>query len=247
MRRSAVFPAALLIFFYPGTASRAAQDKEISASELIEQFTSMLDSVPAPPEVTEAEVIELEEGDPETYVFIRGAKAHPPKPVNLGGDGRLTLIRPDIGERTASRYRNRDGTYDQAGLNEIQRLMRCRLTGRETPVSILLLEILDAAEDRFGKSGLTLLSGYRTPKLNSRVPGAARRSMHMLGWAADIRIAGRSPAEVAAYARKIDAGGVGYYPDAAFVHLDSGRPRHWLVRRAPKPGAAVKPPSIPSK
>jgi uncharacterized protein YcbK (DUF882 family) len=204
----------------------------------MERFTSMLDSVPAPPEVTEAEVVELEEGDPETYIFIRGAQANAPKPVNLGGDGRLVLTRRDSGEQLNVRYRGRDGVYDQGELDKIRRLMRCSLTGKETEVSIKLVEILDAIEDHFGKRGLILLSGYRTPKLNSLVSGAARRSLHMLGWAADIRVPGYTPAKVASYARKMRAGGVGYYPDIGFAHLDSGHPRYWLVRRSRRVGTA---------
>ena len=201
----------------------------------------MLDSAPEPPKVSEAEVIELEESDPETYIFVKGAKAHPPKPVNLGGNGRLTLNRPDFREQISARYRNKNGTYNQAELAKINHIMRCRLTGKETLISIKLIEILDAVEDHYGKQGLYLLSGYRTPVLNGQVPGAARRSLHMLGWAADIRVPGGAPDKVAAYARKIKAGGVGYYPDAAFVHLDAGRPRHWMVRRPPtvKPAPAA--------
>ncbi len=209
----------------------------------MENFSSLLDTAPEPPSVTEAEVIELEEGDVQTYIFVRGAAAHPPAPVNLGGDGRLTLTRPDYRERVTAAYRNGDGTYNQAELDKIQRLMRCRQTGKETAISIKLLEILDLIEDKFAKSGLTLLSAYRSPKFNRKLPGAARWSTHMLGWAADIRVPGRSPAEVADFAAKMKEGGVGYYPDAAFVHLDSSRPRHWEVRKKSKPPRPAKPPA----
>jgi len=246
MRRFAAFTAAIFLLF-PAGGLRAAPDREISASEFIENFSDLLGSVPEPPAVTEAEVIELEEGDPETYIFVHGAAAHPPAPVNLGGDGRLTLTRPDAGERISAAYRNTDGTYDQGEIDKINGIMRCRLTGKEAEVSIKLLEILDAIEDRFGKRGLTLLSGYRTPKLNGRVPGAARRSLHMLGWASDIRVPGQGPDKVAEFARKLNAGGVGFYPDAAFVHLDSGRRRHWEVKRPAKPRAAGAPARAPSK
>ncbi len=246
MGRTASFAVFILLLFYAGQGSRAAADKEVTASEFMENFSSMLDSAPQPPEVTEAQLTELEEADPETYIFVRGAKAHPPAPVNLGGDGILTLARPDLGERITARYRRKDGTYNQAELARLSRIMRCRLTGEETPVSIKLVEILDSVEDQFGKRGLTLLSGYRTPKQNIRVPGAARWSLHMLGWAADIRVPGYSPSKVAAYARKLRAGGVGYYPDAAFTHLDSGRPRHWVVRRA-SPRASAVPQAVPAK
>ena len=236
MSRFAAFTAFALL---PFCADVYAAPKELSASEFMENFSSLLDSAAAVPEVTEIEVIELEDGDPQTYVFIRGAQAHPPAPANLGGDGRLTLTRRDTGDRVSAAYRGRDGAYDQAELAKLNRLMRCSLTGRETAVSIKLIEILDAIDDKFGKNGLTLLSGYRTPRLNGRVPGAARRSLHMLGWAADIMVPGRTPAETAAYARKLKKGGVGYYPDAAFTHLDAGRARYWVVRRAAKPRAAA--------
>jgi len=247
MKRPAIFAAALALLFYAELGGYAAPDKERPVSEFIGQLSYLLDSVPRPPAVSEAEVIELEERDPKTYIFINRAKAHPPAPVNLGGDGRLTLLRQDNGEQLSSAYRRSDGTYDQAELDKINRLMRCRLTGKETPVSIKLVEILDAIEDRFGRRGLTVLSGYRTPTFNRQLPGAARWSMHMLGWAADIRIPGYSPARVAAYARKNPAGGVGYYPDAAFVHLDAGYPRHWTVRRPPVIGPAIKPAPVPAK
>ncbi len=243
MSRPAAFAAALFSLFLIAPPRGAAAGKEISASEFMDNFSSMLDLAPEPPMVTEAEVIELEEGDVQTYIFVRGAAAHPPPPVNLGGDGRLALNRPDTGERIVSAYRNGDGTYNQAELDKIQRLMRCRQTGKETAISIKLLEILDLVEDRFGKGGLTILSGYRSPKFNKKLPGAARWSTHMLGWAADIRVPGHSTAEVADFAAKMNEGGVGYYPDAAFVHLDSSRSRRWEVRKKSKPGPTPEKPA----
>jgi uncharacterized protein YcbK (DUF882 family) len=216
----------------------AARCGEIGIKEFMEKLPDLLESAPQPPDVTEAQVVELEEGDLDTYIFVSEARAHPPKPVNLGGDGVLALTRRDNGERIRARYRKKDGSYDQAALAQINRLMRCSLTGKETAMSVKLIEILDVVEDRFGGNGLTLLSGYRTPRLNVRVAGAARRSTHMLGWAADIRIPGHTPAAGAAYAKKGNAGGVGFYPDAGFVHLDAGRPRTWTVRQA-RPAAPV--------
>ncbi len=218
-----------------------AVEGEMSVSEFLENIPSLLDKAPEPPEVTEAEVVELEEGDPETYIFIHGAKAHPPEPVNLGGDGRLTLARPDTRELLTAAYRRRDGSYDQAALARVNRLLRCSRTGKETEISVKLLEILDAVEDRFSAPHLTLLSGYRSPRYNKVVPGAARRSLHMLGWAADVRVPGRAPAEVADFARMLAAGGVGLYPSAAFVHLDSGRARHWEYK-PPRGGKSKTPP-----
>lgn len=229
---------ALLFCCFPAGSARGG---EIGIAEFMERLPDMLESVPQPPEVTEAQVVELEDGDYETYTFVNEARDHPPLPVNFGGDGRLTITRQDNGEHIRVRYRKKNGSYDQAALAKINRVMHCSLTGKETAISVRLVEILDVVEDRFGKKGLTLLSGYRTPKLNARVKGAARRSTHMLGWAADIRIPGHTAAEIEAYAKHGGAGGVGYYPDAGFVHLDAGRPRSWMVRSAPPAIPAVSP------
>ncbi len=145
-----------------------------------------------------------------------------------------TLTRQDTGEKLNARYRNKDGTYNQTELDKVTRLMRCSLTGREMPVPVKLLELLDAVEDRFGKKGLILLSGYRTPKLNGQLPGAAKNSLHMLGWAADIKIPGYSSTAVKKYGLKLGAGGVGYYPTKGFTHLDVGKVRYWVVKKPPR-------------
>ena len=229
-----VLLAAVLALLCAAPPRRAAGG-EVSPDEFLDRFSALLDTSPEPPEVSEAEVVELEEGDPETYIFVRGALAHPPAPQNLGGDGRLTLARPGFREVVTARYRGADGAYAQAEIDKLSRLLRCSRTGRQAEVSIKLLEILDAVEDRFGAPRLLVLSGYRTPRFNREVPGAARRSLHMLGWAADIRVPGRTHAEVAGFAAALAAGGVGHYEAAGFVHLDSGRARSWKApRQAPR-------------
>ncbi|OGS12128.1 MAG: hypothetical protein A2234_07495 [Elusimicrobia bacterium RIFOXYA2_FULL_58_8] len=47
------------------------------------------------------------------------------------------------------------------------------------PPEVIEAEVI-ALEDRATNSGLTLLSGYRTPILNRQLPGAARRSRHWI-------------------------------------------------------------------
>lgn len=238
MLRPALLP--LLLLPLAALPARAGQAKELTADEFLGSLPALLDTAPEPPEVSEADVVELEEGDPETYIFVRGARAHPPAPVNLGGNGSLSLYRPASGERVTAVYRGGDGAYAQAGITKLNRLLRCSRTGKETDMSVKLLEILDAVEDGAGAKYLTVLSGYRTPRYNKTLPGAARWSLHMLGWAADIRVPGRTPAEVAEFAGKLKAGGVGYYPAAAFVHLDSGRARSWKVKPPRRPASPKK-------
>lgn len=228
----------------------AAPDEQLDTSfPKYEQFACLQDyavacsSSPAA-SVTEAEVVDLEEGEEsEDQIFISSGLAHAPEPVNLGGNGKLTLTRNDNGEKMTVRYRRPDGSYDPDALARLDHLMRCSLTGRETRMSVKLIELLDAVEDKFGKKGLTLLSGYRTFRNNGLTPGAVKNSLHMMGWAADIKIPGCSSTRVRKYARKLWAGGVGYYPYKGFTHLDVGNPRYWSVSRPPRkrrPRRAVK-------
>jgi len=242
----------LLFSFCPAvpaqTLGGSASAKEISASNLLEQMPAMIAEAPAPPEVSEAEIVEIEEGlDAYTYTFISNAQKHPPKPVNLGGDGTLILTRPGLGEKLTAHYRGKDGEYNAAELDKIASIMRCSLTAKTTAVSIKLVELLDAVEDKFGHNGLILLSGYRTPKFNGRVAGAAKYSLHMLGWAADIRIPGHNSKKVANYAEQLGTGGVGYYARKGFTHLDVGQLRHWSDKRSPPHRKAPADPAAPRK
>ncbi len=211
---------------------------EISTSSLTElRFLDIaVSTVTVQQETTEDDVRDLEDAeDSAADIFIStAAPLEPPPPENLGGNGRLTLTRRDTGEKINARYRSKDGTYNQAELDRINRLMRCSLTGQETPISVKLVELLDAVEDKFGKRGLILLSGYRTAKLNGQIPDAAKKSLHMLGWAADIKIPGYSSTRVKKYALKRGIGGVGYYPSKGFTHLDVGKVRYWVVKKKPR-------------
>lgn len=214
-----------------GLGPVTADPLPVNSPQLLEQLAFIPDYSDTAP-VTEEDVVDLEEGeDAEEYLYISSGLAHAPQPVNLGGNGSLTLTRSDTGERITAHYRRPDGTYDGQELKMLDRAMRCALTGREVQMSVKLIELLDAIEDKFGRRGLTLLSGYRTPRNNHRTPGAARESLHMLGWAADIRIPGYSSTKVKTYARKLAAGGVGYYPYKGFTHLDVGKSRYWVMRR----------------
>ncbi len=227
-----------------GLGPVAVESIELNSANLVEQLASLPDYAVAADTapVTEEDVRDLEEGeDSETYIFISSSMAQAPAPVNLGGNGSLTLTRNDTREKLTARYRRADGTYDEAALEKINHLMRCSLTGRETRMSVKLIELLDAVEDKLGKKGLTLLSGYRTPKLNGKTPGAAKRSLHMLGWAADIKIPGYSSTKVKKTGQKLGVGGVGYYPYKGFTHMDVGKCRYWVVRRPPRRRVRRKP------
>ena len=55
----------------------------------------------------------------------------------------------------------------------------------------------------------------------------ARNSLHRHGKAIDVRLSGRDTAGLRDAAIALSRGGVGYYPESDFVHLDTGRVRRW--------------------
>ena len=80
-----------------------------------------------------------------------------------------------------------------------------------------LVEILQKIRDHFG-AALTITSGYRTVSHNKKVGGASK-SYHLYGMAADIKVSGHTPKEVAAYAETIGVKGIGLY--STWVHVDT--------------------------
>ena len=81
-----------------------------------------------------------------------------------------------------------------------------------------LVDILQKIRTHFGKA-VTITSAFRTAKHNTAVGGAAY-SQHLYGTAADIKVKGIKPKDVAAYAEKLlpNTGGIGIY--STFVHVD---------------------------
>lgn len=151
--------------------------------------------------------------------------------AGLGGDGHIKLYHAWNKEVLAVRYRDPSGRYVPEALAKIRHFMRCRLTGREAEVPAKLLEIIDAIQERHGDRTVTVICGYRSPELNGALAsdsgGVAKKSLHLKGWAADIKIDGVRTSALRDTARALRSGGVGYYPSDGFVHVDTGRVRYW--------------------
>lgn len=80
-----------------------------------------------------------------------------------------------------------------------------------------LIGLLEKIREHFGKP-MVVVSGYRTPKYNRSLSGAANNSQHMYGNAADIKIQGVSPREIYDWMNGWHKGGLGVYP--TFTHVD---------------------------
>ncbi|MDO9263224.1 MAG: DUF882 domain-containing protein [Desulfosalsimonadaceae bacterium] len=105
-------------------------------------------------------------------------------------------------------------------------------TGDVHPIDPKLLDMLCKIQKATGSRGtIEIISGYRSPQTNSMLyhetGGVARHSLHMKGQAVDIRITDLPTLELRNTAAAMRAGGVGYYAQSDFVHLDTGRFRTW--------------------
>jgi uncharacterized protein YcbK (DUF882 family) len=100
------------------------------------------------------------------------------------------------------------------------------------PIDPALLETLHELQRKTGARGpYEIISAYRSPQTNemlrARSNGVAQGSLHMEGRAIDVRLRGVATVRLREAALKLQAGGVGYYPESDFVHVDTGRVRFW--------------------
>jgi uncharacterized protein YcbK (DUF882 family) len=74
-----------------------------------------------------------------------------------------------------------------------------------------------------------VVSGYRSPATNAwmRAHKSGVASFHIKGMAIDLRCEGRLLSQVRRAAVSLRAGGVDYYPNSGFVHVDCGPIRYW--------------------
>lgn len=126
----------------------------------------------------------------------------------------------------------RDGTYLPEGLAQISYHLRDFRTGGVKPIDPTLLNILHQVASSIESSEpINVISGYRTPATNAmlaaRSDKVAPNSFHMRGQAIDIRLPGHATTGVRDVALGISKGGVGYYPESDFIHLDTGPIRAW--------------------
>lgn len=91
-----------------------------------------------------------------------------------------------------------------------------------TMIDSKLVEYLQQIREHFGKP-VIINSAYRCA-IHNRAVGGTSNSYHAKGQAADIRIAGAAPSEIAEYAENIGIKGIGLYEtakDGYFVHIDT--------------------------
>jgi uncharacterized protein YcbK (DUF882 family) len=143
----------------------------------------------------------------------------------------LSFEHTHTGERLAVTYAYGD-SYVPPALLAISRLLRDFRNGETHVIDPSLLDQLHALATLVATgASFQVISGYRSPTTNRMLRehgrGVASKSLHLEGRAIDIRLPDVPLADLRDAALSLRAGGVGYYPTSAFVHIDTGAVRRW--------------------
>ena len=126
-----------------------------------------------------------------------------------------------------------EGKFVPEAMNDINKLLRDHRNNKIAQIDPKLLFLLDQVSNQVGgdKASCTSFRATARPNRTSccaeTTNGVAKHSMHLEGKAIDVRMPGRDLAALHKAALHAGGGGVGYYPDSQFVHMDTGRLRHW--------------------
>lgn len=124
-----------------------------------------------------------------------------------------------------------NGSYNPQALHQLNILLRDHHQNRAHEMDPNLLTLAYDMQRVFDNRPLHVISAYRTRETNNslvrRHITTAKESFHIKGQAIDIRIPGVPTNAMRDVAKILNVGGVGYYPWARFVHIDTGPVRYW--------------------
>jgi uncharacterized protein YcbK (DUF882 family) len=145
---------------------------------------------------------------------------------------RLRLYHTHTNERLDIVYRRGDAYVPEA-LPQLNRFLRDHRTGEVHRFDPRLFDLLSDLITTAGRpdAEIQIICGYRSPWSNeflrNTTSGVARHSLHMQAEAIDIRVPAVKTALLRKWAIELGRGGVGYYPQSGFIHVDVGRVRRW--------------------
>lgn len=144
----------------------------------------------------------------------------------------LRLYNTHTCERVDLVYRIGDATVPEA-LEQLQCFLCDHRNGDQHPFDPALFDILRDLAHLVGRDDaeFQVISAYRSPQTNATLcatrPGVARYSLHMQARAIDVRLPGTPTDQLRDAAIALHRGGVGYYRDLDFIHVDTGPVRRW--------------------
>ncbi|MDB5457068.1 MAG: hypothetical protein JWP92_2653 [Caulobacter sp.] len=125
-----------------------------------------------------------------------------------------------------------NGSFVPDAVAALNKVLRDYRTGDVHPIDLRLFDTLSSIRDKTGsRAKFEVISGYRSPATNAQLSArsgeVAKHSLHMDGMAMDIRLSDVALDRLRNAAVDLGRGGVGYYPESRFVHVDVGRVRRW--------------------
>jgi uncharacterized protein YcbK (DUF882 family) len=143
----------------------------------------------------------------------------------------LSFLNLHTGERLRVEYFH-SGKYVPDALRAVSVVLRDHRTNATHPIDPQLLDLIHVLRAKLrSAAAFDVISGYRSPQSNALMheasAGVAAHSLHMEGRAIDIRLPGTRLGSIKKAALAMKMGGVGYYPEDDFVHVDTGAVRHW--------------------
>lgn len=146
------------------------------------------------------------------------------------GNGTLNLYYDGRKDQLDITYRNSQGQPIPSALEKINFFLRSP-DNQSHSIDIQLLDLVDAIQDHFHEPIIEIISAYRSPNYNRGLKetghNVANESLHMQGKAIDIHLDTATEEAVRDYALSLGLGGVGWYPQNDFVHVDLGEVRTW--------------------
>lgn len=149
-----------------------------------------------------------------------------------GAEYRLRLFHTHTGKHIDIVYRYGDN-YVPGALAQLNQYLCDHRTGAVLAYDPGVFDLLYDISMKVGRPGgeIDIICGYRSPWSNEFLRthghGVALHSLHVQAKAIDIRIPGIPSSKVRDAALALHRGGVGYYANSDFVHVDTGRVRRW--------------------
>ena len=143
----------------------------------------------------------------------------------------LSFYHIHTGEKLSITYRE-NGVLIPEALAEINHYLRDFRTEQIHTIDVALLDKLSTLFSTFDERGnFEVISGYRSPHTNEVLrhvtTGVAEHSLHIEGRAIDVRLTSAKTTDLRDAALALQSGGVGYYAESNFVHIDTGNNRSW--------------------
>lgn len=168
--------------------------------------------------------------------FGLGALLQGVPPAQSGGETRtLSLYQVHTKERLTITYM-KNGKYVPSAMKKLNYFLRDWRRNEAITISPRTIDLMwELHADLGSRAPIHIVSGYRSPKTNAFLKkvgrNVARKSQHMIGRAIDLYFPDVPTVKIRNSALVRQVGGVGYYRSGGgptgFVHIDSGRVRHW--------------------